>query len=67
MRVLGWVFRVLNKKINIRSTNLISGILLITIGTLIYLGYLYALNRYARTTGFQKWIFGLEEKLVNTF
>jgi len=62
-----WKIKILNKEIAIHSTSLISGILLVIIGLLMSFGYLYAFNQFVRTTNFQKWIFGLEEKLINLF
>jgi len=62
-----WKVKFLHKELSIHSTRLISGILLVIIGLLMSFGYLYAFNQFVRTTNFQKWIFGLEEKLLNLF
>ena len=55
--VLGW-------KGSIHTTNLISGLLFLALGYLIFSGTLYSLSRYAVGTGFQKWLFGLEGWLL---
>ncbi|MBI3027842.1 DUF255 domain-containing protein [Candidatus Woesearchaeota archaeon] len=62
-----WKVKIFNKEIMLHSTSLISGVLLIIIGLLMTFGYLYAFNQFVRTTSFQKWIFGLEEKLFGLF
>ncbi|MBS3113749.1 DUF255 domain-containing protein [Candidatus Woesearchaeota archaeon] len=62
-----WKIKIFKKEIYLHSTSLISGSLLIIIGLLMSLGYLYAFNQLVRTTSFQKWIFGFEEKLFNLF
>ncbi|MBI2654079.1 cytochrome C biogenesis protein CcdA, partial [Candidatus Woesearchaeota archaeon] len=62
-----WKLKLFNKEIMLHSTSLISGGLLIVIGLLMSMGYLYAFNKFVRTTNFQRWIFGLEEKLLGLF
>jgi uncharacterized protein YyaL (SSP411 family)/cytochrome c biogenesis protein CcdA len=50
---------------SIHTTNLISGLLFLALGYLIFSGTLYSLSRYAVGTGFQKWLFGLEGWLLH--
>jgi uncharacterized protein YyaL (SSP411 family)/cytochrome c biogenesis protein CcdA len=50
---------------SIHTTNLISGLLFLILGYLIFSGTLYSLSRYAVGTGFQKWLFGLEGWLLH--
>jgi cytochrome c-type biogenesis protein len=50
---------------SIHTTNLISGLLFLSLGYLIFSGTLYSLSRYAVGTGFQKWLFGLEGWLLH--
>ena len=55
--VFGW-------KGSIHTTNLISGLLFLFLGYLIFNGTLYSLSRFAVGTSFQKWLFGLEDTLL---
>jgi len=52
------------KTIIIHSTSLISGLLFIIIGYLIFSGALFTFNQYVGTSSFQKWIFSLEDKIL---
>jgi uncharacterized protein len=58
---------IFRRKLSFHTTSLISGILLILTGLLMSFGYLYIFSQYVTTTGFQKWIFGLEDKLMRLF
>ena len=51
-------------KFEIHSTNLIAGLIFILLGYLILSGELYSLNKYILDTSFQKWIFGIENFLL---
>ena len=53
-----------NKEFKIHSSSLISGLLFIILGYLIFSGTLFAFNQYFAQTNFQKWIFEIEEKLL---
>jgi cytochrome c-type biogenesis protein len=53
------------KIISIHTTSLISGLLFIILGYLIFSGELSAFNQYIGTSSFQKWIFSIEDKLFN--
>jgi len=50
-----------NKIFSIHTNNLISGLLFIILGYLIFSGILFAFNQYVVGTSFQKFIFGIEE------
>jgi len=50
-----------NKMFSIHTNNLISGILFIILGYLIFSGILFAFNQYIVGTSFQKFIFGIED------
>jgi len=53
-----------NKEFRIHSNSLISGLLFIILGWLIFSGALFSFNQYFATTSFQKWIFAMEDKLL---
>ncbi|MBN4049257.1 DUF255 domain-containing protein [archaeon AH-315-M20] len=53
-----------NKKISLHTNSLISGLLFIILGYLIFSGILFAFNQYITTTSFQKFIFGIEDWLL---
>jgi uncharacterized protein len=54
-------FKVSNKEFLLHTNNLISGLLFIVLGYLIFSGVLFAFNQYVAATSFQKFIFGIEE------
>jgi uncharacterized protein YyaL (SSP411 family)/cytochrome c biogenesis protein CcdA len=54
-----------DKKFMVHSTTLISGALFIILGWLIFSGQLFLFNQYLGDTSFQKWIFSVEEKILN--
>ena len=58
-------FSIGEKIIKIHSTSLISGLLFIIIGYLIFSGKLFVFNQYLGTSSFQQWIFSLEDKIIN--
>jgi len=58
----GKELKILGKSIH--SNNLISGILFILLGFLIFSGQLYVFNQYLGSTGFQQIIFTIEEKVL---
>ena len=61
-------FKIFGKEINIHSTYLISGIILIIIGVLIFNDYLYKLNQFSlQSTYVQEIIIRGEEFLKNLF
>ena len=60
--IQGKEIKILGKKIH--STTLISGLLFIILGYLIFSGLLYSFNQYITTSGFQKVIFNIEEWLL---
>ena len=58
-------FNILNKKVTIHTNALISGLLFVILGILIFSGTLYTFNQYVVTTNFQGYIFKLEEWLLH--
>lgn len=50
-----------DKVFSVHTNNLISGILFIVLGYLIFSGILFAFNQYVAATSFQKFIFGIED------
>jgi len=52
------------KGFSIHSTTLVSGILFLVLGYLIFSGSLYSFNQYITSSGFQKVIFIFEEWLI---
>lgn len=54
-----------SKEFRIHTTTLISGLLFIILGYLIFSGTLFKFNQYIIGTSFQKWIFSIEDKLLN--
>ena len=60
--IQGKEIKILGKKIH--STTLISGLLFIILGYLIFSGLLYSFNQYITTSGFQKVIFNIEGWLL---
>ena len=53
-----------NKIFSIHTNNLISGLLFIIMGYLIFSGILFAFNQYVAATSFQKFIYGIEDLLL---
>ena len=53
-----------NKIFSIHTNNLISGLLFIIMGYLIFSGILFAFNQYVAATSFQKFIYGIEDWLL---
>ena len=53
-----------NKIFSVHTNNLISGLLFIILGYLIFSGVLFAFNQYVSATGFQKFIFGIEDWIL---
>ena len=58
-------FDFLDKEFSIHTNSLISGLLFIILGYLIFSGILFSFNQYVSSTSFQKWIFYIEDKLLN--
>jgi len=58
-------FKIRKKKYTMHTSALISGILFIILGILIFSGTLYTFNQYVTTTSFQEYIFAIEEWLLN--
>jgi len=54
-----------NKEFRVHTTSLISGLLFIVLGYLIFSGALFTFNQYVGTSQFQNWIFSIEDKLLN--
>ena len=52
------------RKMSVHSASLISGIIFLVLGYVIFSGNLYTFNELVGTSSFQKWIFGLEEGLL---
>jgi len=57
-------FKIGNKEFHVHTTSLISGLLFIILGYLIFSGALFAFNQYVGTSSFQKWIFSIEDKIL---
>jgi len=53
-----------DKVFSVHTTSLFSGLLFIILGYLIFSGILFSFNQYVVSTGFQKWIFDIEESLL---
>jgi len=53
------------KEFSIHSSTLISGLLFLIIGYLIFSGTLIVFNQYVSATSLQKWVFGIEEWILN--
>ena len=60
--IQGKEINVFGKKVH--STTLVSGLLFIILGYLIFSGLLYSFNQYVTTSGFQKVMFNIEELLL---
>ena len=58
-------FNLGKKVIRIHTTSLISGILFIVLGYLIFSGTLFIFNQYVGSSSFQQWIFAIEERLLD--
>jgi len=56
--------KILDKEFLVHTSSLISGILFIILGYLIFSGTLSSFNQYVLGTGFQKWIFEIEERIL---
>ncbi|MBI2451711.1 DUF255 domain-containing protein [Candidatus Pacearchaeota archaeon] len=52
------------KEFSVHTNSLISGILFIILGYLIFSGILYSFNQYVVSSSFQQWIFDIEDKLL---
>jgi len=46
------------------STELVSGLLFILLGALMFTGYLYGFNQFVVSTGYQQWLFSIEDALM---
>lgn len=57
-------FRVLGKQRTIHSMSLVSGILFLVLGWLIFSGALFTFNQYITSTSLQQALFGIEEALL---
>ncbi|PIR49915.1 cytochrome c biogenesis protein CcdA, partial [Candidatus Peregrinibacteria bacterium CG10_big_fil_rev_8_21_14_0_10_54_7] len=57
-------FSIFGKQMVIHSTSLISGILFLIVGYLIFSGTLYTFNKFVVGTSLQKWFFALEQWLL---
>ncbi|MCH8872611.1 hypothetical protein IH824_07550, partial [candidate division KSB1 bacterium] len=53
-----------SKIMRLHTTSLISGLLFIILGYLIFSGTLFAFNQYVTATSFQKYIYGIEDVLL---
>jgi len=53
--------KIWNKIFSVHTNNLISGLLFIVLGYLIFSGILFSFNQYVAATSFQKFIFGIED------
>lgn len=54
-----------NKKIVMHSSALLSGVLFVILGYLIFAGSLYSINQYVEGTQVQQWLFNAEEKILH--
>jgi cytochrome c-type biogenesis protein len=52
------------KKFMVHSSSLISGVLFVVLGWLIFSGQLFLFNQYVVDTGLQRWLFSIEEKVL---
>jgi len=59
-----FIFRIESKQFRIHTTSLISGLLFIALGYLVFSGTLIAFNQYVGTSVFQQWIFTIEDKIL---
>ena len=57
--------KILNREIFLHSSSFISGALFIILGYLVFSGKLFVLNQIISTSPFQKWLFGIEELILN--
>jgi len=57
-------FKIGNKEFRVHTTSLISGLLFIVLGYLVFSGALFAFNQYVGTSSFQQWIFTIEDKIL---
>jgi len=53
------------KVVRVHTTSLISGLLFMAVGYLIFSGSLYVFNQYVGSSSFQKFIFSVEDNLLN--
>ena len=60
--IQGKEIKIFGKRIH--STTLVSGLLFIILGYLIFSGLLYSFNQYVTSSGFQKVMFNIEELLL---
>jgi len=58
-------FKIEEKTYTTNTTSLLAGVLFIILGYLVFSGTLASFNQYVASTGFQKWIFGLEDKILS--
>jgi len=58
------IFKISNKEFTIHSNSLISGLLFILLGYLIFSGTLITFNQYITTTPIQQFMFTIEERLL---
>ena len=58
-------FRLRNREFRIHTNSLISGLLFIILGYLIFSGALFTFNQYVGASSFQKWLFSIEDKLFS--
>ncbi len=58
-------FKIANKKIEVHSSTLISGVIFILLGTLIFFGGLLTINKFVGTTFIQNYLNGLEGFLLD--
>jgi len=58
-------FKLFSKSFSVHTTSLVSGLLFIILGYLMFSGVLFAFNQYVAATSFQKLIFGLEDWILN--
>jgi len=59
------IFAFGEKKFSVHSNSLISGVLFIILGYLIFSGALVSFNQYLAGTGIQKILFGIEDKILS--
>jgi len=59
--------RIGEREFSIHTNSLVSGILFVILGYLIFSGILFSFNQYVASSSFQQWIFGIEEKILGWF
>lgn len=67
LRGRGWEIALGRWTLYIHSTNLVSGVLLITMGALLASGQLMVISRWSQQTALAQWVLGMEDHLRSLF